>query len=665
MTRKVLGATAMLFAGSGLLAGAQIAAAEPSKEAKAFGARELVQDISLSTDGEKVAIIRPEGAHGLTLAIADLVTGATKPILASSGENDRLRSCTWTTATRLVCRIAIYSDLTGQRLGYTRMIAVDADGQNLKLLSQNQSATALGTTQNGGDVIDLTGAGTPGSVLMTRDYVKEFSTGTRLANTRSGLGVDQIDTVTLQRRPVEPPRDSASEYISDGAGHVRIMGLLSETGSGMIGDQMFYSYRTDKSREWQKLGTLSLDSAKPYGFDPYAVDAAKNVAYGFETQGGRQVLVSVALDGSLKKDVVVSRPDVDVEGLIQIGRSQRVVGATWTGDIDAFTFFDPELARLQTSLAKALPKLPLIRFADASADEGRLLLRAGSDDHPGIWYRYDKATKKLEELVWARPQLEGVALGKVTAVRYPAADGTMIPAYLTLPAGSNGKGLPAIVMPHGGPSSRDEWGFDWLAQFFAARGFAVLQPNYRGSTGYGEAWFAKNGFQSWRTAVGDIDDGGRWLLSQGIAAGPNKLAIVGWSYGGYAALQSVALDPTLFKAIVAIAPVTDLTMLRNESQRFTNYRLVSNFIGTGPHVTQGSPANHAAEVQAPVLLFHGDRDANVGVGESRLMADRLRGAGKQVEYVEYKGLDHQLDDSTVRAQMLDKADGFLRKALGM
>ncbi|MEI9851159.1 MAG: alpha/beta fold hydrolase [Sphingomonas sp.] len=123
-------------------------------------------------------------------------------------------------------------------------------------------------------------------------------------------------------------------------------------------------------------------------------------------------------------------------------------------------------------------------------------------------------------------------------------------------------------MPHGGPGARDEWGFDWLAQFFAARGYAVLQPNFRGSAGYGEDWFLENGFKSWRTAIGDVNDGGRWLVGQGIAA-PAKLAIVGWSYGGYAALQSAVLDPELFKAIVAIAPVTDLGALKEESRWFT------------------------------------------------------------------------------------------------
>jgi dipeptidyl aminopeptidase/acylaminoacyl peptidase len=370
----------------------------------------------------------------------------------------------------------------------------------------------------------------------------------------------------------------------------------------------------------------------------------------------------MALDGSGKREQVLARSDVDVDGLVSIGRQSRVVGASFVTDKRQIEFFDPALAKLALSLSKALPGLPLVSIVDASADEGRLLLFAGSDTDPGHYYVFDKATHSLNEVLPVRPQLANVALSPVKPISYPAADGTMIPSYLTLPPGSDGKNLPAIVLPHGGPDSRDEWGFDWLPQFLAHRGYAVLQPNFRGSTGYGEAYFAKNGFQSWQVAIGDVTDAGRWLVKQGIAD-PAKLAIVGWSYGGYAALQSNVVDPALFKAVIAVAPVTDLETLREEHRDFTDFNAVDAQIGHGGHIRAGSPAQNAARFVAPVLMFHGDIDQNVGIGESRLMASRLKGAGKSVELVEYHHLTHQLDDSIVRAEMLDKMDGFLRIAL--
>jgi len=254
-------------------------------------------------------------------------------------------------------------------------------------------------------------------------------------------------------------------------------------------------------------------------------------------------------------------------------------------------------------------------------------------------------------------------LASVKAVVVSATDGTAIPAYLTVPAGKPAKNLPAVVLPHGGPSARDEWGFDWLAQYLAARGYAVLQPNYRGSAGFGDAWLMKNGFKSWRTSIGDITSSARWLSSQGIAD-PNRVAIVGWSYGGYAALQSAATEPGLFKAVAAIAPVTDLGMLKDESADYTNSQLVADFIGSGPHIADGSPLRHASSIKVPVLLVHGDMDVNVRVAESEKMAAALQQAGTPVEFLRYRALDHQLEDSAARIEMLTKIGELLERTIG-
>jgi dipeptidyl aminopeptidase/acylaminoacyl peptidase len=291
-----------------------------------------------------------------------------------------------------------------------------------------------------------------------------------------------------------------------------------------------------------------------------------------------------------------------------------------------------------------------------------MLLFAGSDIDPGVYYIFDRKARNLRTFLVVRNQLEGRKLANVRAVQYPADDGVIIPGYLTLPPGrEDAKGLPAIVLPHGGPSARDEWGFDWLSQFYAARGFAVLQPNFRGSSGYGDAWFQQNGFRSWQVAIGDILAAGRWLVSQGIAD-PAKLGIVGWSYGGYAALQSAVVDPKLFKAVVAIAPVTDLAALKEESRIFTDFRLVKQFVGDGPYMTAGSPLAQAEKIKVPVLLFHGELDRNVSVRQSKRMAERLQAVGANCELVTWDELDHYLDDSSARGQMLSKSEAFLMQA---
>jgi dipeptidyl aminopeptidase/acylaminoacyl peptidase len=190
----------------------------------------------------------------------------------------------------------------------------------------------------------------------------------------------------------------------------------------------------------------------------------------------------------------------------------------------------------------------------------------------------------------------------------------------------------------------------------------VLQPNYRGSSGYGEAWYGRNGFKAWEVAIGDVNDAGRWLVSEGIAV-PDKLAIAGWSYGGYAALQSQVLDPALFKAVVAIAPVTDLGFLIADARDYTNSRLVRDYVGEGPHVASGSPRRHAERFAAPVALFHGTRDLNVDVRHAQAMERALKEAGKSVTYREYADLQHGLDDSEARAEMLADIGRFLDEVL--
>jgi dipeptidyl aminopeptidase/acylaminoacyl peptidase len=218
------------------------------------------------------------------------------------------------------------------------------------------------------------------------------------------------------------------------------------------------------------------------------------------------------------------------------------------------------------------------------------------------------------------------------------------------------------VMPHGGPGARDAGGFNWLAQFFAHQGYVVLQPNFRGSAGYGDAWFEQNGFQSWKIAIGDVLDAGRWLVTQGIAD-PSKLAIVGWSYGGYAALQSSVVDPKLFKAVIAIAPVTDLTALKEERRHWSDFELVERMIGDGPQVREGSPLQNVSHLEAPVLLFHGTFDRNVSYRESKDMSSACSAAHARCELVTFDELDHQLDDSAARTQLLRKSDYFLKQSL--
>ncbi|MEL7218674.1 MAG: alpha/beta fold hydrolase, partial [Pseudomonadota bacterium] len=583
-----------------------------------FGVRSSVLDISLSPSGNKIAWVAPGPEHTEVLKIYDMnAADGVQTIISNSEKTGDLSRCDWVTETRLICQIvgmAKRSD--GLLLPYDRIFAINADGSEAQQISERRSRLARSFNQDGGDVVALDVAGDDGQILVTRNYVEEGAIGTRLGSSKEGLGVDRVDIDNGRRRSVESPDDLASRYIADETGELRFKVRSLVDGNGVLTGQRVYMYREPGKRNWSELSDITLDGKPIGGFSPIAVSAANNSLYAYKTIGGYDAVIEIRLDGSSTASLVVSRDDVDVDGLIRIGRQRRVVGAIFATEKRSVRYFDKELADLASALSKALPNQPLVSIAGASADENRLIIIASSDTDPGTVYLYDKSARQLEQLLAMREFLTDRAMGSMTPISYPAADGTEIPGYLTLPAGSDGKNLPAIVLPHGGPAARDYWGFDWIVQFFTARGYAVLQPNYRGSSGYGAAWYGRNGFKAWDVAIGDVNDAGRWLVSEGIAD-PGKLAIAGWSYGGYAALQSQVVAPDLYKAVVAIAPVTDLGFLREDARGYTNVRLVRDYIGRGPHIEAGSPRRHAEKFSAPVALFHGTLDINVEVRHSR------------------------------------------------
>ncbi|QDP20190.1 alpha/beta hydrolase family protein [Sphingomonas xanthus] len=630
-----------------------------AEAAKRFGARETVVGADLSPSGRKVAFLSA-GAGPATMAkILDLDTSKLTTLLASRGTPDNLDWCGFASEARLVCRYGGNVPYEGLLVGVSRMISVGADGSNLRELGVRRSFDAQ-VRQFDGSIIDwLPGSG--GSILMARSYVPQANdTGTRLTSSTSGLGVDRIDLNTMRSSPVEKPRDNVSRYLSDGNGNVRILSV-DEVAAQQLTGVTRHRFRMAGSKEWLELGQYNRRDNS--GIWPLAVDASINSVYVLESLNGRDALYRITLDASRWKTLVASNDKVDIGGVVRLGDGHPVIGYTYTDERSHTVYFDVEHHQLAAALAKALPDTPLIHFVSASEDGKTLLVHASADTDPGVFYLLDRATRQMKPIMVSREELEGQTLAPVKPITYRAADGAIIPAYLTMAKGGPQTHRPAVVLPHGGPSSRDYWGFDWLAQFLAARGYAVIQPNFRGSAGYGSEHLGENAFRDWKSAMSDIADSADYLVTQGIAD-PDRIAIVGWSYGGYAALQSATLTPDRFKAVVAIAPVTDLMMLKADAAGFTNEELTRAFIGAGDHVRAGSPLQNSARIKSPVLLVHGDMDINVAVRHSVRMNEALQGRGADVQFLQYKGLDHYLEDGSVRAEMLTKMGELLDRTIG-
>ena len=364
------------------------------------------------------------------------------------------------------------------------------------------------------------------------------------------------------------------------------------------------------------------------------------------------------LANNRKTRLVYANDRVDVLGLQSLGKYDRVVAAYYVDDKLRRYFFDKDIKKIYEMIASAYPD-ENINIVDENWNRRFYIVFISSDTNPGIYYRFDSKERKLARIGAISTNLEKYKLSPMQEISYPATDKTPIPAFLTLPAGSKKTGLPAVILPHGGPSSRDIWGFDILVQFLAANGYAVLQSNYRGSEGYGEAWLGAGAFHNWRTAISDVTEGAHYLIDQGIA-NPNKICIVGWSYGGYAALMSGIENPSLYKCIVSIAGVTDPRTLGYSMLKFVGGRSAREFIGTDNEVVkEGSPMERAGDIQVPVLLAHARQDINVPFKQSRKFYETLKKDNKSVKFIHYEDAAHDIRPEKYRIDLFTRLAEFL------
>jgi len=649
-----LGLVAMICAAS--------AAASAADLATAFGARETGWGPRLSPNGSYVSFIAPIKGRDTALYVAPTDgSAAAKPILYGGTDGHQLRRCEWASEMDLWCSytrerrdIFSYGFTTRQKLA-----AVKRDGTGIRPLGRALSGRALGQASGDGYVM-MTPADEPGTILMQSYLPEETTEGTLAARRVGGWAVEKVNIGTGKRTIVERPNPKATGYWIDMTGAVRFMSA-SLTPSDMVdnGDRAYF-VRPRGSKDWKQIARDHLGE----DFQPQGFDESGDWLFVRERKNGKYLLTKHAADGSGRQELVFEHPRVDVDGLDTLGGKNRPVGIAWSDTYSHVEYTDKELDALHTRIGKTLKGSPTVGFLNETADGRKLLVFAGSDRDPGRYYILDREQKKMVELMAVREGIDATKLGEMKPVSYPARDGAQIPGYLTMPAGA-AKNLPVIVMPHGGPSARDVWGFDWLVQFYAAQGYAVLQPNFRGSTGFGEAFENENAIINWAQAMNDINDGARWLVKEGIAD-PARVAIVGWSYGGYAALQANVVDPSIYKAAIAIAPVTDLIKVRRqEGFEYASSKVdQAQFGRSTDNLAKGSPARNAAAIRAPVLMFHGERDANVLVDQARDMEAALKAAGKPVELVVYPVLAHSLDDSAARTDMLRKSAAFLERNLG-
>ena len=430
-------------------------------------------------------------------------------------------------------------------------------------------------------------------------------------------------------------------------------------------------------KEWKllyNLGTASAPKFKLVYSVRNAVDYPDLVGLG---RDGKSVVISVKnTDGDgfdyheIAGDGVLG-PALDPEGSSQSHAplfhpvTGALAGFTRLNDWFSYHYDDPLLKKLTDTLPQVLGEDYRFSIVDMAEDPRKMLVYVESADDAGSYVFIDFGTGDTAVLNHNYPALPGEWLSQKQAIKYTAGDGLLIHAYLTLPPGKTAKGLPLIVLPHGGPQARDYIDFDSEVQAFASRGYAVLQPNFRGSSGYGAIFF-KAGLGEWGGKMqSDLSDGVKSLVAQGIVD-PKRVAIYGASYGGYAALAGATLEPAgTYACAVDIAGVSDIAsfldtlVMHSNGDRSYAVQYEKRWFGPSSSYAAVSPAAQADRAHCPILIIHGTDDTVVPIAQSQRMVNALKSAGKEVQFITYPGQDHWETMGSSRLAMLQAAMDFI------
>lgn len=467
----------------------------------------------------------------------------------------------------------------------------------------------------------------------------------------------RLNTVTGELTMVAQNPGNISGWVTDHEGKIRIATTTDDVNTSIL-------YRESEKDTFRTIMTTTFkETFSPlfFTFDNKNIYAVSNI--------GRDKDAIVEYDIANNKEIKVlyERLDVDVSGM-NFSRLRKVITeisyVTWRLERK---ILDKETENIYASLQKKLPGYE-VRVVSSDKNENFFTVSTSSDRSRGSFYLYEKKSGKLTKLADRSPWLNEKDLAEMKPIEYKTHDGLTIHGYLTLPKGKDAKNLPVVVNPHGGPWARDQWRFNSEIQFLANRGYAVLQMNFRGSTGYGKQfWMAS--FKQWgKTMQDDISDGVKWLINQGIAD-PKKVAIYGGSYGGYATLAGLTFTPDLYACGVDYVGVSNLfTFLKTIPPYWKPYldmlyEMVGDMQKDSSLLAAASPVFHVDNIKAPLLVAQGAKDPRVNINESNQIVDALKKKGIDVPYLVKDNEGHGFRNEENRFEFYEAMEKFLEKHL--
>lgn len=628
----------------------------PRLSAEAFFQQPLFSNAVLSPDGQKVAFKLREPQTSAKLVVLDLATQ--KPTVVASFEQESVGTFAWVNEQRLVFNLAAWLKPAGQRDINPGLFAVDANGERYKQLAQS-----IGSWVKNSDNTELQPQWTQllrTSSRQTGDDI--WITVTEAYDQKVGADyrrVRKLNTVTGRWSEVDAPQHAA-HWVFDTQDELR---AASENRNGQL-----KMWLREPGQAWKTVATL--DSLK-HTLYPAHMDA-QGTLYVNSDQGQNTVgLYTWNFETNKPSYKPVLHSQAFDLGPQPVMREGQVQGWRYTVDAPVTQWTDPAAKALQDAIDKTLPHTVNVLSTGLRSTSPHVLVHTFSDRNPGSTLVYNRDTQKFIRLGDAHPGLRGQAMAGMDFVHYKARDGLSIPAWLSLPAGSAKKNLPLLVFAHGGPWVRGQsWGWDPEVQFLASRGYAVLQPEFRGSTGYGRKHF-EAGWKQWGQAMqNDLADGARWAITQGIAD-PQRICIMGASYGGYATLMGLVNDPDLFRCGINWVGVTDPQLMysvrwsdtTDQAKTYGLPRLMGDSVKDADMLRTHSPLQQAARIKAPLLMAYGGKDERVPLVHGEKIRDALKPHNPRVEWVEYPDEGHGFVDLKAQLDFWQRVEKFLHQHL--
>ncbi len=601
----------------------------------------FIEDPILSPNGKYIA-----GLFGIAgeqkIVIISIDKDGSTPVVTAVPDQTQINKIQWVNDDNIVASLTVLTRIQNDNWYLSRLISINRKTKIItklmwKLRGQN-AASILWTPKDGSNEILISG----------QDSV--FSNQPGFWPT-----VYRVNVESGKSRKAVRGKENVLNWAADHNGNVRIgIGYNDRLKTSII------YYAAEGSRSFKTIDRVNLGR-----------DEDINLPFSFIPGGDTGLMFKDNADGNtaiaevdLKTQEIIrwvhTAEESDIEAISTSFIDDSIIGLKKSGSGNKMEWLQPSLAAAQRDLEKAAPKAN-VYIESYNRDYSIILARISTPDNPGLIFTYDTKTQNLVKFASVSDSIGNKRLSRVKSIQYKARDGLEIEGILTLPKGRTPKNLPFIVMPHGGPWAHDRVKYNYWAQFLANRGYAVLQPNFRGSTGYGKAFMLRGQGQMGLAMQDDITDGVAWAVEQGIAD-PKRVCIVGASYGGYAAMWGLAKDPNLYRCAISIAGVANLRREVNDFGSAIRKNLYkSQWRKMTPDFNAVSPIKSVEKIKVPLLLIHGVKDVTVDHKQSVSMNKAMKKANKDVEFVSIPLADHYFTREEDRLLLLKSMEKFLAK----